>query len=65
MIFVSIPMSKNEIAQRFRDRIEQDFGKQVLDDILFLNGYTFFMDQIDEEYPTWLARLMQDLKHYK
>ena len=27
MIFVSISMSKNEIAQRFRDRIEQDFSR--------------------------------------
>ena len=54
---------QERIAKSFRDRIENEFGKQVLDDILFLSGDMFFMDQLDKGDPTWLAKLMQDPKH--
>ena len=38
---------RKQIAQSFRDRIEKEFGKQVLGDVLLLNGRTVFMDQLD------------------
>ena len=38
---------KERIAQSFRGRIEKEFGKQVLDDILVTGGLTVFMDQLD------------------
>ncbi len=38
---------RKQIAKTFRDRIEKEFGKQVLDDVLLLNGRMFFMDQLD------------------
>ena len=38
---------KRRIAKSFRDRIEKEFGKQVLDDIYFLNAHAFSMNQLD------------------
>ncbi len=52
---------KKRIAQTFRDRIEREFGKQVLDDVLSLGGETFFMDQLDMgDNPTRYLGLMLD-----
>ena len=42
---------KRRIAKSFRDRIENEFGKQVLDDIYFLNPHTFSMFQLDMGDP--------------
>ena len=36
----------NQIAKTFRERIEKEFGRQVLDDILSLSPDTFFMDEL-------------------
>ena len=55
------PTDPRQIAKSFRDRIEKEFGKQVLNDILSLNGYTFFMDQIDRRHPIGMI-LFQDPK---
>ena len=51
----------NQIAKTFRERIEKEFGRQVLNDILSLGGYTFFMDQIDRGHPMGVI-LFQDPK---
>ena len=52
---------KKRIAQTFRDRIEKEFGKQVLNDVLSLGGETFFMDQLDMgDNPTRYLGLMLD-----
>ena len=39
-------VDQERIAKTFRDRIEKEFGKQVLDDILFIDGRAFFMDEL-------------------
>ena len=36
----------NQIAKTFRERIEKEFGRQVLDDTLSLSPDTFFMDEL-------------------
>ena len=53
---------QERIAQIYRDRVENEFGKQVLDDILSLRGSTFFMDQLDLGDPRWLVSLIRDPK---
>ena len=47
MIFVSIPMSKNEMAQRFCDRIEQDFLENKFLTTSSLGGFAVFMDRLE------------------
>ena len=37
---------QNQIAKTFRERIEKEFGGQVLDDILSLSPITFFMNDL-------------------
>ena len=37
---------QNQIAKTFRERIEKEFGRQVLDDILSLSPITFFMNDL-------------------
>ena len=37
---------KDRIAKHFRERIEKEFGKQVLDDILSLRGLSVFMKDL-------------------
>ena len=41
------PDEQRQIAQTFRDRIEKEFGKQVLDDVLSLGGSSVFMDRLE------------------
>ena len=53
---------QRQIAKTFRDRIEKEFGSQVLDDILSLRGETFFMDQLDMGDPNRSFLLSQDPK---
>ena len=53
---------QRQIAKSFRDRIEKEFGSQVLDDILSLRGETFFMDQLDMGDPNRSFLLSQDPK---
>ena len=53
---------QRRIAKTFRERIEKEFGRQVLEDILSLRGGLFFMDQLDKGDPRIFASLMQDLK---
>ena len=53
---------QRQIAKSFRDRIEKEFGKQVLDDVLSLRGETFFMDQLDMGDPNRSFLLSQDPK---
>ena len=55
---------QERIAKTFRDRIEKEFGKQVLEDVLALIGDMFFMDQLDMgDDPSRHIRLMIDPKH--
>ena len=53
---------QKQIAKTFRDRIEKEFGKQVLDDILSLSGGVFFMDQLDRGDPRRFVSLLHDPK---
>ena len=53
---------QKQIAKTFRDRIEKEFGRQVLEDILSLRGGLFFMDQLDKGDPRIFAGLMLDPK---
>ena len=54
---------QERIAKTFRDRIERNFGKQVLDDIIELGDSLFFMSDLDEgEDPTRYLDLMLDPK---
>ena len=53
---------QKRIAKTFRDRIEKEFGRQVLEDILSLRGGLFFMDQLDKGDPRIFAGLMLDPK---
>ena len=53
---------QKRIAKTFRDRIEKEFGKQVLDDVITLRGGLFFMDQLDKGDPRIFASLMLDPK---
>ena len=53
---------QKRIAKTFRERIEKEFGRQVLEDILTLRGGLFFMDQLDKGDPRIFASLMQDPK---
>ena len=39
---------QERIAKTFQDRIEKEFGKQVLDDIIELGDSLFFMSDLDE-----------------
>ena len=55
---------QEQTAKSFRDRIEKEFGKQVLDDIIFLRGDMFFMDQLNMgDDPSRYIKLMLDPKH--
>ena len=38
---------QRRIAKKFRDRIEKEFGKQVLDDILSRTGFSVFMARLE------------------
>ena len=51
---------QKRIAKTFRERIEKEFGRQVLEDILSLRGGLFFMDQLDKGDPRIFASLMLD-----
>ncbi len=53
---------RKQIAQAFLDRIEKEFGKQVLDDVLSLRGETFFMDQLDRGDLSRSISLLYDPK---
>ena len=47
-----------QIAETFQDRIEKDFGKHVLDDILTTGGILFYMNRLDlGTNPSRRARL--------
>ena len=54
---------QKRIAQTFRERIEKEFGRQVLEDILTLRGGLFFMDELDKGDPRIFASLIHDPKH--
>ena len=51
---------RKQIAKTFRDRIEKEFGKQVLDDVLSLLGRTFFMDGLDRGDTIHFLSLLHD-----
>ena len=52
---------QERIAKTFRDRIEKEFGKQVLDDIIELGDSLFFMSDLDKgDDPTRPLGLMLD-----
>lgn len=54
---------QRQIAQTFRDRIEKEFGKQVLDDVLSLGGSTVFMDRLEMGiHPMRQVGLLSDPK---
>ena len=53
---------QRQIAKTFQDRIEKEFGKQVLDDVLSLRGETFFMDELDLGNSGRSVSLAQDPK---
>ena len=50
----------NQIAQTFRERIEKEFGRQVLDDILSLSPDTFFMDELGGMTMMMTINLLHD-----
>ena len=54
---------QRRIAKIFRERIEKEFGRQVLEDVLSLRGGLFFMDQLDKGDPRIFASLIHDPKH--
>ena len=54
---------QKRIAKSFRERIEKEFGRQVLEDILTLRGGLFFMDELDKGDPRIFAGLIHDPKH--
>ncbi len=54
---------QRRIAKTFRERIEKEFGRQVLEDILSLRGGLFFMDQLDKGDPRIFASLIHDPEH--
>ena len=54
---------QKRIAKTFRERIEKEFGRQVLEDILTLRGGLFFMDELDKGDPRIFAGLIHDPKH--
>ena len=54
---------QERIAQAFRDRIEKEFGKQVLDDIFDIGDSLFFMSDLDEgDDPTRHLGILFDPK---
>ena len=53
---------QRQIAKNFQDRIEKEFGKQILDDVLSLRGETFFMDELDLGNSGRSVSLAQDPK---
>ena len=55
---------RDQIAKRFRERIEKEFGKQVLDDILFLDGVLVYMQDLTRGMnPTRMVNLIYDPKY--
>ena len=55
-------VERRQLAKTFQDRIEKEFGKQVLDDVLSLGGETFYMDELDFGNPGRRFLLTQDPK---
>ena len=55
-------VERRQLAKTFQDRIEKEFGKQVLDDVLSLGGETFYMDELDFGNPGRRFLLSQDPK---
>ena len=55
-------VERRQLAETFQDRIEKEFGKQVLDDVLSLGGETFYMDELDFGNPGRRFLLSQDPK---
>ena len=53
---------QKQIAKSFRDRIEKEFGKQILDDVLSLRGSSFFMDNLDKGDPKRFLSLLHNLE---
>ena len=54
---------EKRIAQSFRDRIEKEFGKQVLDDIFDIGDSLFFMSGLDKGVdPSWHLGILFDPK---
>ncbi len=54
---------QRRIAKTFRDRIEKEFGKQVLDDILSRTGFSVFMARLEMGIdPMRQIKLMHDPK---
>ena len=53
---------QRQLSKTFQDRIEKEFGSQVLDDVLSLRGEMFFMDKLDLGNPGRIFSLAQDPK---
>ena len=61
--FLSIRINKGKIGKTFQDRIEKEFGRQVLDDIFDIGDSLFIMSDLDEGAdPSWHLSILFDTK---
>lgn len=54
---------EERIAKYFRDRIEKEFGKQVLNDVLSVGSFMVFIDNLEKgDNPMWEINLWHSTK---